>query len=92
MKRTILAIAVIITLFSVVSGQGKAPDGEVNSGEDMEIIILFYAKKHDTHAFKPNSLALAQCTCIKLSRNKNTNELESCTPLPHFNLTSRFLK
>ena len=43
MKRTILAMAVIITLFSVVSGQGKAPDGEANSGEDMEIIILFYA-------------------------------------------------
>ena len=43
MKRTILAMAVIITLFSVVSGQGKAPDGEANSGEDMEIIIFFYA-------------------------------------------------
>ena len=42
MKRTLLALAVIITIFAVVSGQGKAPDSEAKDGEDMEMIIIFY--------------------------------------------------
>ena len=39
MKRILLALAVIITLFSVVSGQGKALDSEANDGEDVEMIL-----------------------------------------------------